>query len=412
MSSVAHGGAGFENQAMVNVPLIKDVLSVRAVGFYRDRPGYVDNITLGQKDVNDQKSEGGRIMVRFKPLDGLTIDGLAVIQNTRGSLNDYNLAAGAYNSTYEALQPMSDKLRIYSGTMNWDVGPVTLTVVGSHSYRNFNYSYDFSDFFRAGASRYPVGSANYNLYSSEAPSVANSPQITKTDTFEARVSGNGRGPLHWTAGFFYSDRKGDFNSNIVRVIPGSGIILPITPDTLLGQRVITDSLKQKAGFAEVTYDLTDRLSLTGGLRYFSYDRRVTGAVTVVNTLVGFAAANPTDQSSSENGWLYKANASYKLSRDVMVYATASSGQRPGGINQNINLPTALQVYKSDSLWNYEIGVKSQFLDRAVTINADIFQIDWSDMQTSGALPGTNFAFITNAGRARVRGIETETTIIP
>lgn len=412
VSSVAHGDVGFENQAMLNVPLIDDVLGARAVGFYRDRPGYIDNVTLGREDVNGQDSKGGRLTVRLKPSENLTIDGLVTVQDLKGSLNDYLLSAGPFNSTYEALQPLSDKLRLYSGTLTWDAGPATLTVVGSHSYRNFNYSYDFSSFFRTIAELFPVGSTNYEAYASQAPSVANSPQITETDTAEARISGAGTGPLQWTAGFFYSDREGDFDSNIVRVSPDSGLILPITPATLLGQRVITDQLRQKAGFAEVSYDLTDRLSVTGGVRYFQYERRVTGEVTVFNNFVGFSAAPATDQSNSENGWLYKANASYEVTDDVSFYATASSGQRPGGINQNVNLPADLQTYQSDSLWNYEVGVKSEFLGRTLVVNADVFQIDWSDMQTSGTLPGTNFAFIANAGEARVRGVELETTAYP
>ena len=99
MSSVDGGGLGFENQAMVNLPIVSDVLAIRAVGFYSQRPGYVDNIRLGQQDVNDQTSGGGRLMVRLKPASNLTIDGLAYFQNTNGSLNDYTLAKGAYNRT-------------------------------------------------------------------------------------------------------------------------------------------------------------------------------------------------------------------------------------------------------------------------------------------------------------------------
>ncbi|WP_052215658.1 TonB-dependent receptor [Sphingomonas sp. ERG5] len=412
MSDVAHGGIGFQNQAMVNVPLIDGKLAIRAVGFYQDAPGYIDNITLGQKDINGQVSKGGRLMLRAEPIEGLTIDALAVIQNQRGSLNDYYLAAGAYKTTYEAREPLSDKTRLYSGTINWDLGPVTLTAIGSHAYRDFNYSYDFSSFFRTFGALYPVGSPNYIAFNSQAPSVANSPQITKTDSAEARISSSGHGPLQWTAGFYYSNRDGDFQSNIVRVNPGNGEILPITASTLLGQRVITDQLKQTAGFGEATYEITDRLSVTGGIRYFHYSRRVTGAVTVPDPIVGFVAGPATDQSSSENGWLYKANASYKLADRVMVYATASSGQRPGGVNQTVGLPASLQTYSSDHLWNYELGLKSMFFDRMLTFNADIFQIDWQNMQTSGTLPGTNFAFIANAGKARVRGAEVEATLVP
>jgi outer membrane receptor protein involved in Fe transport len=412
MSAVQGGEPGFQNQAAINVPVITDVLGIRAVGFYQVRPGYVDNLRLDQQDVNTQTTRGGRLMVRFRPAPSLTIDGLAYIQDSRGTLNDYKLSLGAYNQSYEAQQPLRDRFRLFSGTATWDIGPVTLVGTGSHAYRNFNYSYDFSDFFRTFGANFPVGSALNTAFNAQAPSVANSPQVTKTDSAELRLSGNGGGPLQYTFGFFYSDRDGAFASNIVRASPVNGQVLPVGPSTLLGQRVITDKLKQTAGYGEVTYAVTDALSLTGGIRYFDYDRRVTGVVTVPNALVGFVAAPATDQSNSEHGWLYKANASYRLARDVMLYATAASGQRPGGINQNIALPANLQQYRSDHLWNYEAGVKSQFLDRALTINVDIFQIDWDDIQTTGTLPNTNFAFIANAGRARARGVEVETAVTP
>jgi outer membrane receptor protein involved in Fe transport len=412
MQDVDGGGLGFLNQAMVNLPIVDDKVAVRAVGFYQDKPGYVDNVLLGQSNVNDAESYGGRIMVRVRPISDLTIDGLAVIQNFNGSLNDYALAAGPYHSTYEALQPVKDDFRLYSGTLRWDFGPIVLTAIGSHSYRDFNYSYDFSSYFRINALSYPVGSALYEAFNGQAPAVANSPQITNTDTAELRISSGSDGVLHWAAGLFYSDRNGNFDSNVVSVNPINGLMLPIGPSTLLGQRTIGDELKQTAGYGEATYDLTTKLSITGGLRYFHYDRRTIGAVTVPNPFVGFTPGPPTDQSSSEGGFLYKGNISYKITDRVMAYATIATGERPGGINQTVGLPTNLLSYKADKAENYELGLKSQFFDRLLTFNVDVFQIDWSNMQTLGMIQGTAFSFIDNVGRARIRGVEAEATLRP
>jgi outer membrane receptor protein involved in Fe transport len=412
IEGVDHGSLGFQNQAMVNVPLIADKLAIRAVGFYQDKPGYIDNVTLHQNNINSAQSYGGRVMVRATPVEGLTIDGLAVIQNLNGSLNDYALAAGPYHSTYEALQPVTDRFRLYSGTVNWDLGPVTVIAIGSHSRRDFNYSYDFSSYFRYNASLAPAGSLLNLLFNSQAPSVANSPQLTKTDTAEFRLSSSDHGTLHWTAGFFYLDRSGSFDSNIVRVDPNDGRILPVGPDTLLGQRLIGDTLKQTAGYGEATWDLTGKLSVTGGIRYYHYDRRTLGSVSVPDQLVGFNAGPATDRSSSESGFLYKGNVSYKVTGQIMVYATVATGQRPGGVNQTVNLPPSAQTYKSDKARNYELGIKSELFDRKLTFNADVFQIDWSNMQTLGLLPNTAFSFIDNVGRARIRGAEVETAYHP
>lgn len=412
VSHVANGGPGFETQAMINLPVLRDLAAVRFVGFVRDQPGFVDNIRLGRNDVNKQQSWGGRAMLRIVPTADVTIDLMASKQSLNGSLNDYFLAAGSYNATYEALQPLRDDNELYSATVDWRGERVGFTVVGSHGYRDFNYSYDFSAFFRATAGLFPAGSANFALFNDQAPSVANSSQITKTDTLEARLHSVGEGALDWTLGAFYADRRGDIQSNIIRASPASGEVLPVTASSLLGQRLLTDRLKQTAAFGEVTWRPVAALSLTGGLRYFDYSRAVTGVVSVVNRPVGFTPAPQTRFRASEDGLLYKANASYELTPRMMVYATVSSGQRPGGVNQLVNLAADLVSYRADKLWNYEVGAKTQWFDRRLTLNGALFQMNWDDMQTAGALPATNFAFIANAGAARVRGVELEATMLP
>jgi outer membrane receptor protein involved in Fe transport len=411
-TDVAHGGAGYQTQAMVNVPIIGDKLAVRAVGFYQYAPGYVDNLVLHQNGVNEHTTDGGRLTVRAEPIDGLTIDGLAVVQNSSGALDDYFLADGAYNQNYEALQPVRDNFQLFSGTLNWDVGPVRLTGIVSHTHRNFNYSYDQSAFFRTYAALFPVGSANNIGFTSQAPAVANSPQISSTDTAEVRLASNDHGPLQWTTGFYYSNREGNFDSNVLHANPVTGEPLLVSAATLEGQRVIGDALKQYAGFAEGAYDITERLSMTGGIRYFDYTRRTTNQITVPDKYVGFTALTPIDATGKEHGFLYKADISYKFTDYVLGYVTAASGERPGGVNQILGLPANLQTYQSDSLWNYELGLKSELLDRKLVFNADVYQINWSNMQTGGTLPNTTFGIITNAGSARVRGTEIEATLYP
>ena len=67
-----------------------------------------------------------------------------------------------------------------------------------------------------------------------------------------------------TTGLYYSKREGNFDSNILRANGATGDILPVSAANFLGQRVIGDELKQFAGFAEATYDITDRFRVAGG----------------------------------------------------------------------------------------------------------------------------------------------------
>jgi outer membrane receptor protein involved in Fe transport len=406
---VDQGGVGGEGQAMVNVPLIDGELGMRATGFYQNKPGYVDDILLGQQDVNAQQSRGGRVMIRAKPTSSLTIDALAVIQDVHSALNDYLLNLAPNKENYESLQPVRDQFQLFSSTLNWDLGPVALTAVGSHSYRDFNYSFDISPFFRTLAALIPGQAAFYN---SEAPAGSNSPQITKTDTAEIRLVSKASDPLQWTVGGYYSNRRGNFLNNIARANPADGELLPINAATLLGQRGIFDGLKQTAGFAELTYNVTNRLSITGGGRYFNFTRSSSTGTTITNPAIGYVAQPVVDLTTSQSGWLYKANLGYKVSDDILAYGTVSTGERPGGVNQAVGLPASLQSYKSDEVTNYELGLKSELLDHTLVLDSALFQMNWSNMQTTGETPGSNFSFIANASQARVQGLETELTVQP
>lgn len=453
VTSMTHGSMGYEVQGMVNVPIVSDMLAVRAVGFYRDRGGWLDNSLLGLKNFNDSTSKGGRLMVRAKPVDSLTLDGLAVIQRTNGynanwSYAVYNAGGPAYDARYESLQPQSDELDLFSGTATWDAGFATITGVASYSNRRLTYNYDTSQYFRNAAANATANSSSCRAYFklgavpcsetqleeyrqhslSQAPSTAYSPQKTRHWSQELRMSGNGDGPFQWTVGVFNSVRKTHIVSDVNAVDPATGLMItPLTtedyvvggitrPATVFFRRTIDDKLTQQAAFGEVNYGVTDRLTLTAGARYFKYKKTVTGSVDVANVVVGNDLQPAQTARATESGWVLKFNADYKLTDDVLIYGQASQGFRPGGVNQVIGLPDALGPYTSDSLWSYEIGVKTSWLDRAIIVNFDVFQIDWSDLQTSAQTVsqanGSAFSFITNAGDVRIRGLELESTFHP
>ncbi|MBO9714549.1 TonB-dependent receptor [Sphingomonas sp.] len=444
-NSIAGGELGYEAQGMANVPIVKGVLAVRIVGFYRQRGGWLENSKLGLEDFNDGTSKGGRIMVRFQPTGNLTLDGLATIQRTRGYNSNWyfpSYAAGGkpYDASYASLQPVKDDLDLYSLTAKWDVGFATVTGVTSYMERDLKFNFDTSAFFAnsaAAATTTSAGCKAYNatgganctpsqvvLYQQYAlgmsPSTAYQPQLTKSWSDELRISGNGSGPLNWTLGFFHSERKTDILSQVNAVDPATGLMItptriaPVTvggttyPATVFVNRGVQDNLRQIALFAEASYDITSRLGVTAGVRYFDYHKRVDTVTTLANYVVGAVPVPPASAAASEHGAVFKFNANYKLTSDVLLYANAAQGFRPGGVNQIIGLPDALVPYKSDSLWSYEIGAKTSWFDRALTLNADIFQIDWSDMQVAAQTPAPAvFSFITNAGKVRVQGAEVE-----
>ncbi len=424
LSSTRGGGANYEGSAMVNVPVINDKIAVRAVGFYRNANGYIDNTTLNIKNINDQKSYGGRLLVRLQPTEDLTIDAAAYINRSRTDTNAWTLTSGKFKSDALTRQPVRDDLELYSLTANYDFGGVTLTGIVSYLDRDLESVSDVSRFIRStrtaagcagrvggGAACTPTQLTNYYaLVDSQSSSALFPQQTMKSWTAELRLSSDGGGPFNWTVGGFYSDRDTSVANPQSNADPVTGKI--IEPQQIATVRFIDDSLRQVAVFGEFSYDLTDKLNLTAGARYFKYDKDISGQTTLGSILVGAVVRPLSFVNSSEDGTAFKFNASYKITPDVMLYAEAAQGFRPGGANQVIGLAQELTPYQSDSLWNYEIGLKNSFFDRRLTLNIDAFQIDWSDMQITGRTPNGAFSFITNAGKARVRGVELETTIRP
>ena len=422
--STNEGGMGYEANAMVNVPLVEDKLAARAVLFYREAEGYVDNTYLGLKNVNDETTWAGRLLVRFEPTENLTIDAAAFVQRTDGASSLVSVKAGDYVSTSRAELPLFDDYNIYSLTGRWDLGWGTLTGVTSKYSRSQLQTTDVSNFIsnlrnnpalcasrNGGLPCGPGEFATYNAYvNTHTPSTLHQPQDVDTWTNELRLSSNGDGALNWTVGLFSEDRDAFILSQQQGVDPATGIAY--SPARISTVRTIDDSLKQTAAFGEGSYEVTDKLTLTAGARYFKYEKKIVGETTIGLDLIGARVTPPTTVSSKEDGWVFKFNASYEVNDDIMVYAQAAEGFRPGGANQVIGLPGALTPYSSDSLVNYEIGAKTAWWNNRLTLNFDVYQIDWDNMQVSGRTPNGAFSFISNAGAARVRGAEIEAFLNP
>jgi outer membrane receptor protein involved in Fe transport len=422
VDSVKGGEVGYDLEGMVNLPLIDDKLAARLVLFNTDAGGYVDDPALHEKNVNTTRTSGGRFMLRFEPTNNLTIDSAIFYQTSNSQVPLWNLGAGKYNSTSSTQLPDADRLTVYSLTARWDLGSVIATADASYMDRHWNQvtaAGDITAFLAkdmnnpAACARFAGGgapcssttAASFNSYVQNLlPNTLYPRQHTTAPTFEFRLNSSGPQAIDWTAGAFYSNRISAV-SNLEQIADAStGAFIP---NDFVYDREIKDQLIQAAVYGEATWHAADNLSLTAGTRYFTYDRHVGGATPVALNLVGSVVTPYQQVSSSENGWVSKFNASYQFDPDLLFYAQASQGFRPGGANQVVGLPTALTPYGSDSLWDYEAGVKTSWFDDRLTANLDGYLIDWSDMQVAGKTPDGTFSFISNAGAARTQGIELE-----
>lgn len=419
-------------KAMVNVPIVKDVLAARAVLYKSESAGYIDNVRYDRKDINDSSSKGGRFMLRLTPNEAITLDASAVFQKSdQSGQNTWYESLGKYNNDDYTIAQTSDDMHLYNMTLNWDLGWATLTTSASYykwtlqrtsdytrtlsrsttnatSCKNYiNAIYDLSiDSCDSGQM------ATYTAYAeSRLPSALYQPMTLRSRNYEARLSGLALDDrLAWTGGVYHENRDDTIESQVAKTDESTGMV--IYPLDLSAWRHVGTEMKQTAIFGEATYSVTDRFDLTYGVRRYDYDKKVYGQVYISNYITQSYVGDYSEVDASASGYVSKFNASYQFTPTVMGYATAAKGFRPGGANNVPGLDASLVAYGPDSLWNYELGLKTEWWDRRAQLNAAAFQIDWSNMQVSGTSANGAFSYITNAGAARIRGVELEGTVRP
>lgn len=411
------GSKGYQLNAALNVPIIQDVLAVRGVYFRRQDEGWVDNPGLGLTGINAERSDGGRILVRFRPAPWLTIDGAAHFLFTEGGASTWSPSAGPYNAVNASQVPYNDKQRLYTLSVKAELGFADLVATTSYQDRDTLVTRDPTPLFRSAACtthfsdtvcKTDQGKADFAAYvQSVTPAIYYQPQSVTDWSNELRLQSRGGGWLQWTIGGFYEDRRARVLSETRRTNASDGS--QVASAALLTQRNVTDDLKQQAVFGELAITPAAGLTITGGFRYYNYDKTVGGDTIIGLDLIRTSPTPFAYYYSSNSGWLYKGNVSWKAADNVLLYGQVATGYRPGGVNQVLGLAQAL-AYKPDKLTTYEAGIKTSFGGNALILNLSGYITDWSDMQVS--INSGSFLYLGNAGAAKIKGVELEATLNP
>jgi iron complex outermembrane receptor protein len=429
-----NGGIGYFTKGALNVPVLADTLAIRAVGYRERQGGYVDNVTLGRSNANRSTLEGGRVMLGFTPGPDVTVTATALLQTQDiGGTAQYSSALGPFDTDFRINQPWHDKLQLYNGTGRFDLEFATLTASASWYRWDVESTNDNNAAFASVVSgaRWcplytrvalatpvttcsPAQRTAYQDYArSKAPFGAYQPRYVRNFIQEARLGSNGTGPLRYTVGLFHENR---FDRTDTLPFAGDaatgGQRDPV--DNLGGRNILTH-VRQTAFFGEVGYRLLAPLTLTVGLRHYDYSKTVGGEYLGYNFTNGQEPRPYEETAANAKGWIKKFNAELRATRSILVYANAAQGFRPGGANNIPNLPQQYLVYRPDSLWNYELGLKTSWLDRRLTLNMAVYRTDWSQVQTSVSTlqqGGGNFNFIYNLAGVRVEGVELEANARP
>ena len=451
-AEVSAGDYGFfQGKATINGSIAGTVLAGRLSVSGTLRDGMVHNVATG-KDVNNQNDFGTRLQLLFKPSEDFTLriaadynrqqmtccaQGFVRVGQTLKSpaLQFPALAAqanytppsqNAFDRLIDTNSPAQANQVIggISAIADWDFGPATLTSVTAWRTWNWDPSSD-RDFTKLSIQTVSANPDNQNQYSQEF-----------------RVASNGKQTLDYVFGAYAFRQKIDatplaqYGADATRWL--LAVVPPAAPrpanllDGYTASAIAHSDTKSYAGFAQVTWNITDQLHFTPGLRYTyedksgSFNQTVSGGLPTIpgsaNDNAKLSIARPQSYAAkfSDDSLSGQANVSYDVTSDTMIYATYSKGHKSGGINlagipvdAKGNAVVTTAVIKPESVDSYEIGVKNQFFDNALTLNLDLFDTEVTNYQVNvvDSGPGALRGYLANIPRVRSKGVELDSNFV-
>jgi outer membrane receptor protein involved in Fe transport len=383
------GGERLEGHAVLNVPVVEDLFAVRAVGYRRTVDGYLDLPSLGIDGSDKEKTYGGRFEAMLDLPTNTNVLGTFVYQ--RATLDDSSLSLRNDDSRPgRAREPYLDELRLYNLTVEQELGFGTVTGTISAYDRKTYFVFDQSQFVTP-----RFGSIN---------------QTTKTNalTGELRFASDFEGPVQFVTGLFYENRDSDALSLGAFVNSPDGLI--DTPPEPFFAQPGDQHVLNRAAFLNATWDVTDRLSVEAGIRFYKMQRR--NETSLIFDVFGRPLGPQPSQSSVSDGNVKKIQVSYDFTDDILGYAIFSEGFREGGPNAPGLLGNYPLSYDPDFVKNYELGWKATVLDRQLLINGALYYMKWDDIQVAQRDPTGAFVYTSNAGKADLKGIEIEGRVRP
>ncbi|MGQ3101077.1 MAG: TonB-dependent receptor [Sphingopyxis solisilvae] len=434
LNSVSRGGIGGVAEGFVNAAL-GERAALRLVGWYRHDAGYIDNIAgsrtyptsgitqsnanLVEKDYNDVDTYGARLALGIELDDNWTIrpNVMGQIQKANGSFAQER--SSAVSRTLQTVQYNpergDDKWIQAAMTIEGKIGSWDLTATGGHLRRKTETESDYSDYAYFYDALYGYGA--YFTDNNGDPVNPNQ-YIQGIDRYkrsfaEIRVASPADARIRFIGGLFWQRQAHNIEQNYIIDNIADAITVTGTGSNIwLTKQLRID--RDYAAFGEVSFDITDKLTLTGGGRVYKFDNSLVGffgysagfssrtgeAACFAPTIVAGSPCTNLDKRTKDTDFIHKLNLTYKVSDDVMLYGTWSRGFRPGGINRRGTLPP----YSPDTLDNYEFGWKTSF--GQLRFNGAVYQQDWKGIQLS-FLGANGLTEIRNAGIARIRGIEAD-----
>jgi iron complex outermembrane receptor protein len=417
---------------------IADTLAFRIAGLYDKSDGYTLNRLTGNKG-NDADRKAVRGALRWTPDDKLTVDvSASYSKSSGGSILTYNRSLVAQTAEaastadpdptfgYIFCKPAyytsgqctnvagyaNTSTNKYEGDYRFE-GKDIVKLFGATSAISYDFGgvtlYSITGYQRAKRDDYEETDAN-------PISIFDARYIAEQDTTsqELRLQSNGATALRWVAGVYAArdNLDNDSHYNVLEVLRvPDPVNNPTGMDPANSVGVFGWPLHQRttsyAAFGQVDYDLTPKLTLTGGLRW-SQDKKTFHYVSDVD--YGLLTLFEYDNQKTFSSISGRVGLRYAISDDANVYATYNRGTKSGGFfSGQTTDPDDLGPYRDETVNAYEVGAKSEFLDRRLRVNVSAFYYDYKDLQVYTVIQrnGLPVQLFTNASKARVYGGEAE-----
>ena len=393
-----YGGTepGYNIRGSINIPLT-NTFAVRLSGFSRTDPGYVDNTETGQDGINSEDVFGGRASILWRPNDYLSLKLGALTQETKfyGSPEVQGSIRDLQQSYLRGTGLADTKVQLYSATLTAKLPGATLTSISAYTKGSDARNDDLAALNTLTASLVPgsTGTALINTFSTN--------KISQEVRLDVPITSS----LDWLIGTFFT-RESNAHDNYFNGIDGQ------TGATLGSEWHNYDprTLKEYAGFTDLTWNITDQFDVQVGGRYSENKQThmeiISGSAAV--DLVGVPVEVDPLTNAKDHSITYVLTPQYKISPNAMVYSRLSSGYQVGGANngcvilQTISAPC---TYGPSTVDNYEIGVKSSTADHLFSVDASIYYIDWRNIQVNVTNPTVDAGYFVNAGAAKSQGVE-------
>jgi len=398
--------------ALVSGPLGSDRLLGKISMTYNDRDGRARNVTLN-RDVNDQNNWAtrGQLLFRFDDDTELLLTGdyTKVDQNTINydtlryneaatltqavDLFGYPRNASAFDRKVYGDQLNVETLDMWGAALNLNtkVGGVGVTAIASYR------THDFYN--RADTDRSPVAS----LYDGDPE---------KVDRYSGEVRFDWTtDAVKWLAGVYFYNQD---STNLSFIEVGRDLATLLGAPSLAGFQAGSDAAmtsRSYAGFASLTWPVSERVVLTAGGRYTNERKTIDYVQSDPLGLLGGDVALASEDSWSQ--FTPNFTAQFRWTENLMAYATISQGFKSGGFNDALGDSTNLS-FNPEKLWNYEVGLKAELADRRLVLNAAAYFMDWQSIQIRVDNPGTPAydPVILNAGAAHSTGFEADLEALP